>query len=498
MLTKSTSTNVADCIAAIRGQKIPRDLDTVVVRASLIRGIRLHYAFATSDEIVKLSTKDSQVARARNARLIMSNRIPETILQEQQPYCIWHPQIATKETYRELVQRYPQMRYQVGRACAAAGYSDLYQELDLLPDVTIAEEARESGTDGGRLIYEAIMSSPCRYPVMDDDIRTIQLDVQLPPAFSNGDTEVRLALFYRPYTPQTFIETHPGIEEDMHIGEEYVPGELGGMLNDEEAKLLHQPLPQDLPTVRKELLICMAAFEGNIDRYTRLKRPTHIMNKNETYCVVRGIYHHTMFARWWAEEITQDTPRAQAIKKTDMPHAPLLAIKEAISARRIMINDPRDFLDGWPADTPQPYLIWWPLRPGQDILYTLAEKVPEMKAQVAAAAIYCDYVSLYKWIQPTPSEHLCLAARLSPNPFYLEDLEKRAAAQNIPLVASEQDLEVQCMMADLEPTTFFNFYEKQELYDGITVREGPYWAGFGPDCRLAELAVWDSMGIPEP
>lgn len=41
------------------------------------------------------------------------------------------------------------MRYQVGRACAAAGYVDLYQELSLLPDVFMAEEAHESGTEGG-------------------------------------------------------------------------------------------------------------------------------------------------------------------------------------------------------------------------------------------------------------------------------------------------------------------------------------------------------------
>ncbi|KAK1855664.1 hypothetical protein CCHR01_01678 [Colletotrichum chrysophilum] len=35
------------------------------------------------------------------------------------------------------------MRYQVGRACAVADYNKLYDELQLLPDVSIAEEAED-------------------------------------------------------------------------------------------------------------------------------------------------------------------------------------------------------------------------------------------------------------------------------------------------------------------------------------------------------------------
>ncbi|CBF71445.1 hypothetical protein AN6781.2 [Aspergillus nidulans FGSC A4] len=46
---------------------------------------------------------------------------------------------------RLRTHQYPSMRYQVGRACAAAGYFDLYKELDLLPDVSIAEEAPGDG-----------------------------------------------------------------------------------------------------------------------------------------------------------------------------------------------------------------------------------------------------------------------------------------------------------------------------------------------------------------
>lgn len=37
--------------------------------------------------------------------------------------------------------------------------------------------------------------------------------------------------------------------------------------------LLYNPLPADLPTVQKDFLILMAAVQGNIDRYARLRRP---------------------------------------------------------------------------------------------------------------------------------------------------------------------------------------------------------------------------------
>lgn len=71
-----------------------------------------------------------QLARARNARLIMSNIIPDGMEDPRvQPYCIWIPDVASVDTYRKLVHRYPAMLYQVGRACGAAGYADLYKEL---------------------------------------------------------------------------------------------------------------------------------------------------------------------------------------------------------------------------------------------------------------------------------------------------------------------------------------------------------------------------------
>jgi hypothetical protein len=61
------------------------------------------------------------------------------------------------------------MVYQVGRACAVAGYKDLYRELDILPEAYLAKKARESGS---LAIYEDIMSRPMQYAGMDDYDRT--------------------------------------------------------------------------------------------------------------------------------------------------------------------------------------------------------------------------------------------------------------------------------------------------------------------------------------
>ncbi|RGP66616.1 hypothetical protein FLONG3_8812 [Fusarium longipes] len=182
---------------AIRGECVPRTLDCSVALAALIQGTRLHYDFANTEAVICHSRLNDEVARARNARLIVSNEIPDSMDEEseQQPYCIWYPDLATEETCRTLFSKYPNMRYQIGRACAAAGYYTLYKELSLLPDVSIAEEARESRTEGGRQIYNDIMNAEFPYAVIDDSQRQIAIDFDTVlaehPAYLNGDTEVR-------------------------------------------------------------------------------------------------------------------------------------------------------------------------------------------------------------------------------------------------------------------------------------------------------------------
>ncbi|CAI7580728.1 unnamed protein product [Penicillium pancosmium] len=245
--------------------------------------------------------------RARNAWFIMSNFIPDGLDEleyDARPYCIWHPDIASEDKYHQLAHRYPSMRYQVGRACSVAA--------SLLPDISIAEESRERdlNTEGGNQIYNLIMFSPLKYAVMDGFERSVHDDIGKPqaPAFSKGDTQVRWKLEFRitldfddseEYRP---FEIDIDIEEDQGLGLELEEPDRYryGYLTPEEATLLWEPLPLDIPTLKKDFLRQMAAYEGNVDRYVRPgpdPRIQSVMHDIEHLCIVRGIYHHIMFAR---------------------------------------------------------------------------------------------------------------------------------------------------------------------------------------------------------
>ncbi|KAF0323526.1 hypothetical protein GQ607_009207 [Colletotrichum asianum] len=230
----------------------------------------------------------------------MSNIIPEMPTDTVTPYCIWYPDIAIEETYRELSRRYPGMRYQVGRPCAVAGYNKLYDELQLLPDVSIAEEAEDNNNAYTR---DAIVSKPVRYAIMNDYTRTIDVEAPRAGACLNGDTSVRSSLEKkRPLHHDTdefdFLEDsnhYFDIQEDRHVRPRYWRGPEHTVLPSKYSDLTYRPLRPDLPPVNKDILILMAAWDGNIDRYSRLRRPKTI--ENEISAVIRGAYHHTPFAR---------------------------------------------------------------------------------------------------------------------------------------------------------------------------------------------------------
>ncbi|KAG8673806.1 hypothetical protein FPOAC1_007125 [Fusarium poae] len=479
---------------AIRGDAVPRLLDHSDSRAALIRGIRLHYDFAMSEPVTRLSSSISLIARARNARRIMSNDIPERMAPEEHPYCIWYPDIATEDTYRSLASKFPDMRYQVGRACAAAGYYALFHELDLLPEVSIAEEARESEAEGAKLIYEEIMGFKHRYAIMDDCTRSIELEDYKCPAYLNGDTEVRWRLAARQGIKNSRKQDLlPCIEEDMHIGlEDQELEERYSILSDEEAKLLYTPLRQDLPTVKKTLLIQMAAHDGNIERYARLTNSGRTLTLLDSECVVRGILHHTMYARWWADQIKNNTIYAKS--------APYVwDLQRAIMARRIMINDLSAFENGWPTGVPMPYIIWWPLRPDRNLLMLLLEHVPEMKRQIAAAAIVCDYESLYKWLDPEPSWHLwVVASEFSANPFYREDQEKRGREKDIDVEDGRCEESYYRELMQTKEITVVDEHEGK-IRDSVEKRRVPNseWDEM-LSTGLVQIRVWQGVGKVSP
>ncbi|KAF4556448.1 Hypothetical protein D9617_1g083260 [Elsinoe fawcettii] len=219
----------------------------------------------------------------------MSNTVPDMPGEEDYPYCFWYPDIASEDTYRALAARYPALKYLVGRACAVAGYSTLFHELNLLPEVHIAEEAQDNGCMD---ILESIIAAARKYSTMDDYTRSLHDPI---PATLNCDTSVRSQLTWRQKCrePSTYHDIGGLANED--IGQFNITEDFN--VDDHDTRpplakcdvrsLLLQPLPIDLPPVRKDVLILSAAYDGNIDRYDRLRRPR--MVRLEDTCVIRGI-----------------------------------------------------------------------------------------------------------------------------------------------------------------------------------------------------------------
>ncbi|KAL2809604.1 hypothetical protein BJX63DRAFT_404780, partial [Aspergillus granulosus] len=134
-----------------------------------------------------------------------------------------------------------------------------------------------------------------------------------------------------------------------------------------------------LPTgVYKNLLLLYAAYVGNIDRYVRLRDPNHFIKK-EFESVIRGIYHDTMFAKWWS--LQPDHPDADG----DM-----YCIRRAIHARFIMNND-LSHIDKETNENCLPYLTWYPHFANWETYKELACLKPAMKAQAARACIVANY-----------------------------------------------------------------------------------------------------------
>ncbi|KAI3392185.1 hypothetical protein diail_6076, partial [Diaporthe ilicicola] len=473
---ESPEEQLAACHGAIRGEAVPKNLNSHRGRICVVRGIRHHLDFANREDIEHLcaaSGRNALFTRARNARLIMSNIIPDMETHEVQPYCIWYPDVASEETYRVLASRYPSMRYQVGRACAVAGYSDLFEELKLLPDVSICEEARESQNDGSKAIYDRILSQLVRYAVMNDYKRSVNEFDPKPGAHLNGDTATLSCLSVtqdvESYLTARWKTHYFNITEDFNVGEEFSEISFVPQFPADHAELLYKPLPPDLPTTNKDALILMAAYEGNVDRYVRLRRP--MLVTDELLCILRGIYHHTTFAKWWA--VCDDYSRFSVCEGKN-------AVSTAVDARYIMNNELARIRPNSPS-WHNPFLIWWPLIPHEATLRELVRRRPDMKLQAALACIAGDYHVTYKLLDVEPHHYLWIQAKVyRSNPFYLEDLEKRAAEAGIDLrdgVQGPDPIGLSGFLAALEPnkepTTL-------QMYPGVMTEPWLYDDGLYP------------------
>ncbi|THX79853.1 hypothetical protein D6D05_04783 [Aureobasidium pullulans] len=398
-----------DCLAAIHGQRVPMALGLPLVRLCVVRGIRYHPGFA--EELYGL---DPLFTRALNARRIMSNVVPDIQNPNELPYCIWHPQTASESTYRQLVACYPHMRYHVGRACAVAGYTSLYRELAILPDAHIAEEARECGNLD---IFDHVMAEPTQYNVMNDYLRLVNLENPEKTCL-NGDTAVCWSLDSKqkfttadPYNEeehlgfgsQGYFEDDFNITEDMSIDDFQSDKEF----RFDVTSLLSMPLPLHLPTVEKDLLILMAAYYGDIDRYARLRRPERILNEIE--CCVHGIYHNTQFALWWSQQ---------------QPSSKYLVM--AVNARLIMNNVLATITpETSPIDLP--YLIWYPTIAAPSTYLELARRQPTMVPQILRSCIVANYTDLFDVLvaNAVPDLAVLAEAEESSNRHYKARLDQR-------------------------------------------------------------------------
>lgn len=458
------------CVAALRGESLPTlDINAMsyTLQLCVLRGIRHHDGFATDllRDLQTVAQKGVSVSmeafqRTRHARAIMSNTIPDISSDDEIPYCIWYPDVASENTYRALARRYPKMRYQIGRACAVAGYSDLYTELNLLPDIAIAEEARDSvvrsrvsqENRGSQSILDCIVEQPVRWQVMNDYTKHVELDN--PPVARhglNGDTAVVSTLALRrdftvlreqPHRlsdngatlqPPLLINDEPApcyfnITEDWNVDcnpDTYISS--AGIhdkhyterpVSESMLELLWTPLLHHLPWGDKDLLILMAAYHGDVDRYARLRRPQPVSHA-ESHCVNRGIYHSTAFAKWWS---LQDDGN--------------LRFSRSIHARFIMVND----LSRITADTPDedlPRQIWYPLHAQPETYLELARRKPAMLYVVARALVVADYADAWDALvgagQVEPYHELMEEAkvRAGSNPHYMQALDRICAERGM-------------------------------------------------------------------
>ncbi|KAM0324453.1 hypothetical protein ACHAQA_008235 [Verticillium albo-atrum] len=488
-----------DCRAALSGTpSLPQNLGNHVVRLALVAGIRRHVGLARLPQLADLCAHDggqNVFARARNARLIMSGEIPTRDMMAEGclPYCIWHPDVAPEDTYRALAAKYPELKYHVGRACAVGGYMDLYRELDLLPDTSIAEEARENGDmPGAQEIYQLIMAMPTRYKVMDDYTRTISASPS-PGAQLNADTAV-IASMESTQKHSAYFPAHwrPfNISEDWGIAENSVVPDPA-VLGSDELELIDGPLPFDLPTMNKHLLILMAAYMGNVDRYSRLRRPSPI--KAEFKCLLHGIYHSTFMATWLARN--DSVVRAVGRHLTDIK-----ALRRAIHARRVMNNDIAHVTAVDEAgqrivpDDELPHWIWYPTMPNRNVLPRLAQLRPTMAAVCARACIAGNYREGYEAIMDLPGVVPDSAMEFEAGlhgwgDYYAQDIMRRQETLCIKQLAADWDWEWKQMdpWRDGDPSSVELLGELKDWHEAVSSgQDGGIYEGMGLETGRIEL-----------
>lgn len=535
-----------DFVAALRGARMPPDVATLPrdLQLCVLRGVRHHPAFAA--EIRKqLTSLPLEFTRVANARAIMSNEIPDMEAPDHQPYCIWYPDVAAETTYRALAERYPLMRYQVGRACAVAGYYHLYCELDLRPDLSIAEEARDNAHQpGSQAIFDHIVAQPTRWRVMDDYTRTIAQEETISPARVglNGDTAVRSSLdrkhrFMEPGCRSPFREQEHriyklwssrdlplyfNITEDWNI-DEFTSAPLRP--NAEMLSLLWQPLPHDLPPGNKDVLILFAAYHGDTERYARLRRP-YPCSFAEELCIVRGIYHSTPFARWWFQKPLRLSSGLPPWEEATLPPCDPAFDKElarfhCTSRARLLMADDLSCIvgpDGEVGD--MPYQMWYPAQASAATYLAVARRfwcLHDRRYVVYGAAramIVCGYYEAWATLLDElddflPSRELFVEAEAAPDLRFLGDLH-RLREERCPGIGPFDLRELESYCEDIlliEATRRWVDWatmRERDRTEGLAMKTEAEWAGDGGfydeggilDLNDIEEYLSQDLGVP--
>ena len=122
-----------------------------------------------------------------------------------------------------------------------------------------------------------------------------------------------------------------------------------------------------------------------------------------------------------------------------------------------------------------------------------------MKKELAAAAIACDYLAIYKILDPEPSWHLWeVASKFSTNPFYKEDQERRGREKGVDVEDGRFEEYLQQELYRARQFTVID-YNEERLRDGV---EKHYrfnnLGNWMPDTGLSEIRVWPGVGKISP
>ncbi len=213
------------------------------------------------------------------------------------------------------------------------------------------------------------------------------------------------------------------------------------------------------------------------------------MDEVELICVLRGIRHHTMFARWWATEILRENPFVDI--SLGSPEAEG-HIRRAINARRIMNGD----IIGLEKDVHLPWMIWRPLRPSPNTLLSLAKICPSMKEQIGIACIFENYQREYDMIKPFPTDDLYGAAKHSTNKYYLLDLKERAEKEGFKIHSGGMTTDSMFpTQPDAEPTKDTLKSRLEELAVQRPLEEYYFYDDYQVIVNHTERHVWASKEL---